>query len=269
VLIAQGDQVIPTTTIELSLELEDPASCNIAGYEWALIAPKSSCATLAPNGQVSNPTAKLDLVGDYQVFGGVTDLNGKSSCVKGSSQVVVIPDDHIYVELVWNTPMDEDQCDQGPEAGADVDLHFVHPFAGGDDVDGDGEPDGWFDQLYDCNWFNTKPNWGSQDPQVDDDPSLLLDDTDGTGPEAIVFNGDAPLSYKIGVHYWNDHEYGTSDATVKVYYMGTEVYETQPTPLVQHDMWEVGQVDGATGEVDPSEAEDGGPKITEDYESPF
>jgi hypothetical protein len=49
----------------------------------------------------------------------------------------------LEIQLLWNTPNDPDQSDEGPEAGSDLDLHLLHPFATGFDVDEDGQPDMW------------------------------------------------------------------------------------------------------------------------------
>ncbi len=52
-------------------------------------------------------------------------------------------------------------------------------------MDGDGSPDGWFDQPFDCFWFNAHPEWGSFDPTYSDDPDLYRDDTDGAGDKRV------------------------------------------------------------------------------------
>jgi hypothetical protein len=268
--VAEGDQVIPSTNVHLTLEIEEPSACFPVTYKWMKDVPDGSCVAFKPNESSANPSVVLNRVGSHKFWGGVVDGEGKTSCKKGFVEVVVIPDDLIYVELSWETQNDEDPCDQGPEAGADLDLHFAHPFASGEDVDGDGEPDGWFDQPFDCYWFNPNPEWGALDPTVNDNPILLIDDTDGAGPEAISLNkGEPDALYKIGVHYWNDHDFGISDARIHVYYMGALTFTWEDVSLENHDMWEVGTVNGSTGEVLQSWDSSGNPKITPDYESPF
>ncbi len=184
--------------------------------------------------------------------------------------MVVVPDEAIHIELLWHTPGDPDETDEGSGVGSDLDLHFSHPWAGGPDLDGDGEPDGWFDQPFDCFWFNAHPNWGSFDPSIDDDPDLDLSDTDGAGPEIIGLNIPEDVVYKIGVHYWNDHGYGASNATVRVYIYGSLVFEVVDVQLFDLDMWEVCTVEWPSGLVNPVlSSGDGGYKITPSYQNPY
>ena len=107
--------------------------------------------------------------------------------------------------MTWNTPNDPNQFDEGVEVGADLDLHLAHPLAAvaaGPDVDGDGAPDMWFQQPFDCFWFNPVPDWGPMGPEGD--PSMDVDDTDGAGPEIIsLTEPEDGLAYSIAVHYWN------------------------------------------------------------------
>ena len=180
---------------------------------------------------------------------------------------MVIPDEAIHVELLWDTPNDSDQTNEGPQAGADLDLHFVHQYAGGPDLDGNGVADGWFDDPFDCFWHNPKPKWGSFDPAVNDDPGLDRDDTDGAGPENM--NLDIPennVTYRVGVHYWEDHGFGASYATVRIYLYGDLVYEMEDVKLLNRDMWEVATIDWPSGNVKGIEE---GFKIIPNYNNPF
>ena len=172
------------------------------------------------------------------------------------------------VELVWNTPGYPDQSDAGPEAGSDVDLHVAHPLADvGQDHDGDGSPDPWFDQPYDVFWFNPHPNWGT--PEIGaDDPSLDRDDTDGAGAEVISLRRpENNAIYRVGVHYWSDHRYGPSTATVRIYIDSTRVF-SETANLVNHDLWDVATIAWPSGTV-TAITQDGGKKITPAYPTPF
>ncbi|MBI5609818.1 MAG: hypothetical protein HY902_13180, partial [Deltaproteobacteria bacterium] len=123
------------------------------------------------------------------------------------------------------------------------------------DLDCDGAPDPWFSNPWDAYWFNGTPQWGSADAAVKDDPTLDLDDTDGAGPEnlnLVAPEGDAadPVAYPVGVHYWNDHGYGTSLATVAIWVQGSLVVQLPKVPLAPLDMWYVGKLwwpNSATG----------------------
>jgi hypothetical protein len=224
-----------------------------------------------------NPTFEVNVAGVYNLELEVIDAVGEKSCEPATAQVIVASYDAIHIEVLWDTPADPDQSNQGPEAGADLDLHFTHEYATGPDLDGDGQPDGWFDNPFDCFWFNPNPNWGSFDPSIDDDPSLDLDDTDGAGPESLSLQiPEDGQSYKVGVHYWHDHGYGDSYATVRIYIYGELVYEVTDVQLTHQDMWEVGSIHWPSGEVVPACAANalsvGGEcpkKITSEYQNPF
>ena len=273
--ILEGEQVIPQTILHLVGDQSYSPSGNINKWEWSVAQPLGSQSLFLPSANFPDPTFETNVAGSYEFQLMVWDDQDTPSCTPAISQVVVIPDEAIHVELLWNTPNDPDQTDEGPEAGADVDLHFLHPYASGPDLDGDGEPDGWFDQPFDCFWFNPNPQWASYDPAVDDDPGLDRDDTDGAGPENLNLNIPEPNStYRVGVHYWHDHNYGPSYATVRVYIYAQLVYELTDVQLLNHDMWDVASIDWPSGNVSQvcspvSPAGQCLPKITPNYENPF
>jgi hypothetical protein len=144
-----------------------------------------------PNYEAPDPTFAVNAAGTYQFQLDVWDQNDQKSPTPAFLTVVVIPDQAIHVELLWTTEGDPNQTNEGPKAGADLDLHFAHQFAtdhGHADFDLDGAPDPWFDVPFDCFWFNAHPNWGSQNPTVDDNPGLDPEDSDGAGPETLNLN---------------------------------------------------------------------------------
>ena len=275
IYIQEGEQVIPQTNLHLFGDQSYSPAGAIKKWEWSVEQPLGSQSVFLPSANFPDPTFEANVAGSFLFQLTVLDENDTPSCVPAEAQVVVIPDEAIHVELLWNTPNDPDQTDEGPEAGADVDLHFAHPFAGGPDLDGDGAPDGWFDQPFDCFWFNPNPMWGSFDPAVDDDPSLDRDDTDGAGPENLNLNiPENNKSYRVGVHYWHDHNYGPSYVTVRVYIYAQLMYELSDVKLINHDMWEVCNIDWPSGNVSQvcsTTSQEGQcqPKITPDYENPF
>jgi hypothetical protein len=186
-------------------------------YQWTVQQPVGSQTVFFPHANSPQPTFEANVAGTYTFGLETTSGNELGTCKTAQYTVNVTADQAIHIELLWDTPNDPDQTDEGPEAGADLDLHLLHPYAGGPDIDGDGEPDGWFDQPFDCFWFNDQPNWSSLNPLIDDDPSLDRDDTDGAGPENVNRNG--PINgdtYRIGAHYWNDHRFGPSLVTIRV-----------------------------------------------------
>ena len=239
VTLANGAEVIPQTRIHLDGSQSRASDGEIASFAWAVDQPLGSGSLFFPSASTASPTFELNVAGRYVFRLRVTDYTGEPSCVPAKLEVVVPPESVIHVELLWRTPNDPDETDEA--VGADLDLHFAHPLAvGGVDRDGDGVDDGWFDPAFDCYWQNEQPNWGAIDASVADNPSLDRDDTDGLGPE----NLNLPLpengtTYKVGVHYWNGHGFGTSYATVRVYIHSTLVFEASDMALSMGDMWHV------------------------------
>ena len=167
----------------------------------------------------------------------------------------------LHLELTWQTPADADPFDEGPEAGADLDLHLLGPRAAAD---------GWFALPNDCFWFNPRPQWGSS-TSTTDDPILDRDDTDGWGPENLSLPAPEPGPYRIGVHAWNEHHYGPSSPRLKVYLGGVLVYDrdlqTLGLSLSRCDLWEVGSISFPPGRVVESRDGQGGPLIRRGYGS--
>ncbi|MBM4371219.1 MAG: choice-of-anchor D domain-containing protein [Deltaproteobacteria bacterium] len=267
--IAEGAEVIPQTVLHLYGDQSYAATGTIAKWDWSVDQPLGSQSVFIPSNTFPNPTFEVNVAGKYTFNLTVYDEQNIPSCAPDTFEVVVIPDEAIHIELLWHTPEDADETDEGPEAGSDLDLHFTHPWAGGPDLDGDGQPDGWFDQPFDAFWFNAHPEWGSFDPSIDDNPGLDRDDTDGAGPENINLNIPEDVVYKVGVHYWNDHGYGASYATVRVYIYSQLVFELPDVKLVDSDMWEVCTVEWPSGKVQVITDPSGQYKITPNYQNPF
>ncbi|GMV39599.1 MAG: hypothetical protein AMXMBFR64_13150 [Myxococcales bacterium] len=267
--VDEGTSVIPQTVLHLRGEESTVDGGPVARYEWSVAQPPGSVSLFVPGPDVPNPTFEANVAGTYTFS--LTVWNGLDEpSPPAMLQVFVIPDTAIHVELLWDTPNDPDQSDEGPEAGSDVDLHFTHQYASGPDLDGDGKPDGWFDQPFDCYWFNPHPNWGSFDPAVDDDPSLDRDDTDSAGPENLSLRfPESGHIYRIGVHYWHDHKYGPTYATLRVFLFGELVWERTGVKLLNHDMWDAATITWPSGKVESVIGKGGGDKITPNYENPF
>ena len=265
----EGEEVIPLTTLHLSGTESTSSEGQITKYEWSVDQPAGSKSLFSPSATFPSPTFEVNVAGAYTFYLDVWDDTNIPSCQAAQYQVVVIPDKAIHIELLWTTPNDPDETDEGPEAGADLDLHFVHPSAGGPDLDGDGLPDGWFDGPFDCFWFNPNPNWGSLDPAAGDDPMLARDDTDGAGPEVLLLDIPEEVTYKVGTHYWNDQDYGHSLATIRIYIYAQLVFEKADVMLVNHDMWDVCRIDWPSGDVTLKTTGAGDLAITSTYQNPF
>ena len=269
--VEEGSVVLPQTT----LHLDGSASTAVEGeevvaWEWSLSQPAGATATFDPGPDAVEPVLTLDVAGTYLVTLKVWDSAGLESCEVAESQIVVQPDGALHVELLWDTPGDPDPTDVGSGAGADLDLHFAHPQALGNDVDEDGVVEPWFDLPWDCFWYNDHPNWGSFNPDLADDPGLDLDDVDGAGPENLNLEIAEPSAcYRMGAHYADDHGYGPSFATLRVYIYGALVTEIPGVELVAGDMWFAATVCWPEGLVTVQETPEGGWDVIPDYSNPL
>ncbi len=134
----------------------------------------------------------------------------------------------------------------GPPSGADLDLHFLHPFAVGRDLDGDDSPDGWFDVPFDVHWANPNPTWGKAGG--DDDGRLDRDDRFGPGPEVVSLDHCEDEGFEIGVHAFTDTLGTPTEARVDVYLDGVRTFSIAAR-LLHQDFWEVGTL-RCDGQVD-------------------
>ena len=245
--IAEGSEVVPWTTLHLSGWGSMGTKGNgIQSFNWSVTRPNGLSETFATGNAAVTTTFIPDTVGAYTICLSVIDFNGVSSCQSVCQTVIALPAEPIYVELTWTTPGDPVATDFGPGAGSDLDLHFAHFLASGADLDCDGVGDPWFSNPFDCYFFNNAPKWGSNNPAILDDPKYDVDDTDGWGPEFASLQqpeGDGAILrfYSIGVHYWSDHGFGPSIATVNLYMSGA--ISMQATSVLNPaDMWYVGKV---------------------------
>jgi len=251
VTVEEGEQVVPQTVLHLKGDQSySPGGLSIKDYEWSVTeAPEGNASIFIPSASFDNPVYEVNIAGSYTFCLNVRDDVNADACELSCITVLVIPDEAIHVELIWSTAADEDAEDTGEGNGTDMDLHFAHPFASGPDIDGDGSPDPWFDEDFDCFWFNTEPNWGTFTPDVDDDPGLDRDDIDGWGPENLNINIPENVVYRIGVHYWNDYDFGDSLATIRIYVYGELVEEVADVLLQEHDFWNFGEINWTPGQV--------------------
>ncbi len=177
------------------------------------------------------------------------------------ADVQVRPVTSLYVELLW-----------APEPGGapvDLDLHLAHANAANTDLDGDGNPDPWFDPRWDCYSLNPTPDWTGGGV---DDPSLGADALEGLQPEGIAFNApEDGTRYAIGVH--RELPWGCCsgeapvDAIVRVYVHRALVFETTAALNVM-DLWWVATVDWPGGQVSLKTAHNSGFWITKNYCQP-
>ncbi len=251
-------EVVPPVVLTLDGSPSQSKESAVAAWLWTVDGPPGVHAfPFLPSPAAIAPSFEAALAGDYLFRLMVWDDAGTPACAPAEWSVTAKPGPGLHVELVWETPSDLDPSDTGPDAGPDLDLHLLHPWAEGvgQDVDGDGEPDGWFDVPFDACWLNPEPDWGEHgDPKAGDDPVLARDDIDGTGPESIKLTHMEPDAvYTVGVHHWDAHGFGSSLATVRVWVDGELVWSSTPRTMIDGWIWTVATIDGATGAVSPAE----------------
>lgn len=253
-----GDETLPGSVVQLGVEVPAELEPVITGYRWSVEQPAGSAVRFMPNEFVPAPTFEAWVVGTYVFHLDLVERVEDEDRIRraGSFMMRVSPNDALHVELTWRTPNDGDETDTGGSAsysvGSDVDLHVLHPSA-----------EKYFDWTYDCYWENTNPEWGAIGPL--DNPMLDRDDTDGAGPEVISIERPEALTYRVGVHYWNDWAYGEAFATVRIFWGGV-LLDQWETRVVNGDLWESHLIDAATATVtrltaDGSDA----PRVTPQY----
>lgn len=226
---------LPLDNIDLSALLSrDPEGQELT-FTWALVGrPMDSAAMLSQN---EGPLSKLwlDLAGTYVVELIAEAPDGRVS-EPARMTLFATADQDIHIQLVWDTPNDPFQLDS---SGSDVDIHLLHPSGT------------WNKAPWDCFWQNMEPDWGlprgtdasGQPIGFDDDPSLDIDDVDGWGPENINYdNPEVGKTFEVGVHYFGDHGYGTSYATVRLYIGGALVFEQRRQRLREQEFWRVARI---------------------------
>ncbi len=229
---------IPLKTVLLDGTQSVDANGSIASYEWTIIQrPPNSTARLEPTNTDPAPSMFLDLAGIYIIELTVYDEQGLASCSDDETRRVTIsavPDEDIHVQLVWDTPNDANQTDT---VGTDLDLHYLHP-AGR-----------WNQAPYDIFWRNGTADWGG--PGGSDDPSLDIDDTDGSGPENVNHdNPESGLIYSVGVYYYADKGLGPSYATLRIYVQGTQRYEYRDQYLPKEEtFWRAAAITWPGGQI--------------------
>jgi len=157
----------------------------------------------------------------------------------------VPPPERLVVQLTWDTPGDLDQTDTGPGLGADLNIHLTEVDGVGLDINEDSVGDGYYTDGA-CYWKNISPDWGA--PGNANNPSLDIDDTDGAGPETINLDDPEDKTYRVGVDYYDDHGYGPSTATVRIFIDGNLSAEFTKE-MMAGGFWEVASVEFPTTSI--------------------
>ena len=205
----------------------DPDGGEIDSLTWSIVEQPDDSQTLLelPENRDHNELT-LDRAGTYVVELDAQNRDGESACEPARMVIEAISEHDIYVQLVWDTPGDPNRHN---DDGTDMDLHLLHP---------DGH---WGESPYDCHWRNTNPEWGGAD---DGNPSLDVDTTAGWGPENILFNYPQPQTiYSVGANYFSDRGYGTSTATLRVFFGGELEHEITSQEMSSGQFWDALRID--------------------------
>lgn len=248
-------------TVRLSAVESVGVDGPIARWSWEVEGPFAQVSPLSPAPDAQEVSFRASVAGDYRFTLTVWDGADRPACTPAEEVVVAEAGPGLRVELMWVTPNDPDPFDEGAGRGADLDVHLLHPFAVGADLDGDGAGDGFFDLPYDAFFANPEPAWdaGLGTPHA---AWLVEDDVDGTGPEVVVVEevpGEA--SYRIGVHAWDDHGFGASWAVVRVIVDDEVVWTSEAMALLRDDLWEAARVTWPGPVVTPIVDAQGEPRV--------
>ncbi len=223
-------QGIPLEIVHFSAEDSFAADGGpIEAYEWTLVETPSDTLVelgLPADGPINE--LYLELSGTYVVELHVWDQQGTRSCEPARMTVEAVSNDAIHLQLVWDTPTDPNPFNN---SGTDLDLHFLH------------QNGSWNSAPWDCHWLNMNPVWG--DANNDDmNPRLDIDKVDGWGPENInLLIPEDGVRYSVGVHYFSDHGYGPSYATVRIFLNGELEFELADRHIEDREFWHVADID--------------------------
>lgn len=252
--------VRPLDIIECTAAQSTDDDGFIINWEWFVDERPGGSSSIFQPANAETTEYFVDATGRFELSCAVTDDTGlisevacdtngdripDSECGEPRTDRVIVvsrPEDDLQIELSWSTPADPDETDEGFGFGADVDLHVLHPNGC------------WNDRTWDCHYRNVIANWGDSGSDRDD-AELDRDDTDGAGPEVVSIKEPEDVTYRVAVHYYNDHGYGLSLANISIVVFGVPALEISDVELPATDYWwEVAAITMPNGEVTPIDA---------------
>ena len=184
----------------------DEEGFSILYHTWTLISkPGGSTATI-PSGGANRPNFMPDLAGEYTAELIVTNELGIVSA-PCTTTLEAIPGQDLWVQMYWSNP------------GDDMDLHLLRG-------------NGTLNSPDDCYYGNCQGgilDWGiPNDPS--DNPSLDLDDINGTGPENINISNPEAGNFTVVVHDYPGNSFTPGNqVTVVIYAGGSMVWSATKT----------------------------------------
>ena len=238
----------------------------MASATWAILAKPGGSTAVPDPVDALDTRIFADLQGPYTLELTVTDARGGVG--RCETHLTTGSDDQLRIEMVWNVGADGDP--------SDLDMHLKRsPDATWFDMDDAGD-DCFYANCRVCDAsyslgdaevervcreqiaeLNNDPNLDPA-PQVEwtppldsDDPRLDLDDVEGGGPENINIRAPGNGTYRLGVHYYTDDDFGASTVSLRVFCAGRIVAEIGPVVLQpaglggedpESEFWEVGDI---------------------------
>lgn len=265
ITVAEGLKVSVGTLLHLSSAGSFSQFGAIVKHQWSVtMQPPENGGWLMPGPEAPAPAFMAGAPGDYEFRLRLWDEAGNPSCNEAVAVVNATSLQRATFVVTWES-VNPIVDPVPPHLGQDVDLHLVHPNAVGPDLNEDGKPDGYYDETYDCFWFNPDPSWGvAPDPHIEDETRMIADSQVPPGPEVIEQGLVCQKKvFKVGVHVFDDWYYGPIKAKLRVFVVGSLQYEAE-TELEAFDMWEAGRFDCGTGTFIPNP----GPQVMKNYINP-
>jgi len=220
----------------LGVDSYDPEGGSIVGYNWTLVSIPGGSTVSMPSGNDANRSPFVpDMAGNYI---GQLVVTSESGLESDPCDVTLnsTPAENLWVEMYWEFPDD------------DMDLHLV-------------APGGTYNNLVtDCYYANCTPelewlydmDWGSSGYEGDD-PSLDLDDINGTGPENInILDPQTNGKYTVVVHDYRGSTpdvYDANNVTVNIYLNGSLAWTDTRAISGDNTVNEFAEIDWSTGTV--------------------
>ena len=213
----------------------DPSGGVIVDYSWSLLSMPAGSTVSMPAGAANRSPFIPDMAGDYTGQLIVTNDIGINS---EPCEVILnsTPAENLWIEMYWEFAND------------DMDLHLI-------------APGGTYNNLItDCYYANCTPavewiydmDWGTAGYEGDD-PSLDLDDINGTGPENInILDPQTNGVYTVVVHDYRGSTpdvYDANDVTVNIYLNGTLTWTDTRAISGDDTVTEFAEIDWNTGTV--------------------
>ena len=216
----------PLNTVQLDATASSDSENQPLTFAWRIASAPAGAGTTIDDPTSATPTLSPAVAGDWRVCVTATDslgIAGAEACVT----IHVVPTSRVYIELTW-------------DHGSDLDVHLIRDSIANVFDDGSGDRGGDADcQLaLDCFWVCPTPAWGAK---------LVLDDTDGFGPETVSFDEPQDGVYVLAGHgFWG----GDADAMMRVYIEGALV-ATYTHTLQKEQLWEAARLTWANDAVPP------------------